>query len=137
MALGCSWQLRSRPPNTFAPRLGQAWLGAAASAVVQFVPAARRSLVSVTSSCEICRMASGASPADPGANEPGEHPEARGFGASRRPRWELGLVIGLLVVIPAALLWGARGLAELVALSLPPALDEQIGMPTWESLKLS
>jgi predicted Zn-dependent protease len=82
-------------------------------------------------------MASGASPADPGASEPGEHPEARGFGSSRRPRWELGLVIGLLMVIPAALLWGARGLAELVALRLPPGLDAHMGMPTWESLKLS
>jgi len=71
------------------------------------------------------------------APEGAEHPEAQGFGRRRRTHWELGLVLGLVVLIPVLVVWGSRGLAESVAVRLPPELDAKLGRPTWEALRLS
>jgi predicted Zn-dependent protease len=42
-----------------------------------------------------------------------------------------------LVALAALVLWGARGLAEAAAMRLPPAMDEQLGRPTWAALEMS
>ncbi len=68
---------------------------------------------------------------------PAEHPEARGFGSQRRWRWELVLLVALLLALPLGVLWGARGLAESAALRLPPSMDEKLGRPSWEALRMS
>jgi predicted Zn-dependent protease len=74
-----------------------------------------------------------------GAPAPEPHPEARGFGASSQRRWRLELALALAVLAALALLviWGARGLAESVAMRLPPSMDEKLGRPTWTALELS
>ena len=72
---------------------------------------------------------------DPSA--PAEHPEARGFGNRRGLRSELVILLVLVVAVPLAVLWGARGLAESAALRLPPSMDEKLGRPSWEALRLS
>jgi predicted Zn-dependent protease len=48
-------------------------------------------------------------------------------------------VLALLVVValPLALVLGARSLAELAAVRLPPSMDARLGRPTWEGLQLS
>ena len=68
---------------------------------------------------------------------PAEHPEARGFGSQRRWRSELVLLLALVVALPLGVLWGARGLAEAAALRLPPSMDEKLGRPSWEALRMS
>lgn len=68
---------------------------------------------------------------------PAEHPEAHGFGSQRRWPRELAVLALLLVTLPLLVIWGARGLAEGAAMRLPPALDEKLGRPSWEALKLS
>jgi predicted Zn-dependent protease len=78
-------------------------------------------------------------PSEPIASEPSaaDHPEARGFGSRKRWRWELPLLIGLCVALPLGVVVSARSLAEAAAVYLPPALDEKLGRPTWELVKLS
>jgi predicted Zn-dependent protease len=76
-------------------------------------------------------------PPEPSASEPGEHPEARGFGQSRRWRWELLLLAGLLVGLPLLALGGARWLAGAAVLRLPPEVDAALGRATWEALRVS
>lgn len=66
-----------------------------------------------------------------------EHPEAHGFGSQRRWHRELLILLVLLVSLPLLVVWGARRLAEAAAVRLPPSLDEQLGRPSWEALKLS
>jgi predicted Zn-dependent protease len=68
---------------------------------------------------------------------PAEHPEAQGFGSQRRWPRELAILLGLLVTLPLLVIWGARALAEAAAVRLPPAMDEKLGRPSWEALKLS
>lgn len=73
----------------------------------------------------------------PGEPAPEEHPEAQGFGSQRRWPRELALLAVLLVTLPLLVIWGARRLAEAAAVRLPPAMDEKLGRPSWEALKLS
>src|SRR5262245_1749450 len=76
-------------------------------------------------------------PPQPSPSEPDEHPEARGFGSRRSWRWELPLLVTLLVALPLLAIAGARGLAQAAALRLPPAMDAALGRPTWEALRAS
>jgi predicted Zn-dependent protease len=71
----------------------------------------------------------------PGAPE--EHPEARGFGNQRRLRRELVFALVIILALPLTLVWGARELAGLVAMRLPASMDERLGRPTWEALRVS
>jgi predicted Zn-dependent protease len=84
---------------------------------------------------------SDASAPPPGSDDPrslpAEHPEAQGFGSQRRWPRELLILLGLVVSLPLIVIWGARGLAEAAAVRLPPAMDEKLGRPSWEALKLS
>lgn len=73
-------------------------------------------------------------PHDP---SPAAHPEAHGFGSQRRWPREIAILGLLLVTLPLLAIWGARGLAEAAAVRLPPAMDEKLGRPSWEALKLS
>jgi len=73
-------------------------------------------------------------PRDPA---PGEHPEAHGFGSQRGWPRELAALVVLLVTLALIVVWGARGLAEAAATRLPPTMDEKLGRPSWEALKLS
>lgn len=66
-----------------------------------------------------------------------EHPEARGFGGQRRWRAELVVIALLVVALPLTFFWGARELAEVVAMRSSPTIDAALGRPTWESLKVS
>jgi predicted Zn-dependent protease len=70
-------------------------------------------------------------------SSPDVHPEAHGFGSQRRWPRELAVLLVLLVTLPLLVIWGARGLAEAAAMRLPPAMDEKLGRPSWEALKLS
>jgi predicted Zn-dependent protease len=74
---------------------------------------------------------------DGSRSSPAEHPEAQGFGSQRRWPRELAILLGLFVVLALLVLWGARSLAEAAAVRLPPSLDERLGRPSWEALKLS
>jgi predicted Zn-dependent protease len=78
-------------------------------------------------------------PSEPNGGQPapGEHPEARGFGSGRSWRWELPLLLGLCVALPLGVLASARSIAEAAAAYLPPELDEKLGRPTWELVKLT
>jgi predicted Zn-dependent protease len=69
--------------------------------------------------------------------EPPEHPEARGFGSGPRRHWELWFVLAAIVALPLGVIWGARSLAEVVAVRLPPEMDARLGQPTWEVLSRS
>jgi predicted Zn-dependent protease len=82
-------------------------------------------------------MVQGPAPAEPNASAPEEHPEARGFGSSRRWRWEVPLFIVLLVGLPLLAVSGARWLAPAAALRLPPETDRALGRPSWEALRAS
>ena len=82
-------------------------------------------------------MLQGSAPPEPTASLPEEHPEAQGFGSSRRWRWELPLFIALLVGLPLLAVGGARWLAPAAALRLPPEMDAARGRPTWEALRVS
>lgn len=89
-------------------------------------------------SCEISRMPDAAAPPpEPDRPPPGEHPEAQGFGSQRRWGRELAILLGLFVGLGLLAIWGARGLAEAAAVRLPPSMDEKLGRPSWEALKLS
>ena len=66
-----------------------------------------------------------------------EHPEARGFGSQRRWRAELVAIALIVVALPLAFFWGARALAEVVAMRSSPTIDAALGRPTWEGLKVS
>lgn len=66
-----------------------------------------------------------------------EHPEAGGFGRQRRWRAELVVLALVVVALPLGLLWGARQLAELVAMRSSPSVDAALGRPTWESLQVA
>jgi predicted Zn-dependent protease len=66
-----------------------------------------------------------------------EHPEAGGFGSQRRWRAELVIVVLVVVALPLGFFWGARHLAELVAMRSSPTIDAGLGRPTWESLQVS
>lgn len=80
----------------------------------------------------------GQGPSGPGSAEAEEHPEAHGFGRRRRFLWmELALVAALILALPFAVVWGARGLAERMAVRLPAELDERLGQPTWKALQVS
>jgi predicted Zn-dependent protease len=68
---------------------------------------------------------------------PDDHPEAQGFGSRRRWPREVAILLGLFVALGLLVVWGARGLAEAAAMRLPPAMDEKLGRPSWEALKLS
>jgi predicted Zn-dependent protease len=82
--------------------------------------------------------ASAPPPVSEGPRQPeGEHPEARGFGSQRRWPRELAVVLGLFVAFGLLVIWGARSLAEAAAVRLPPSMDEKLGRPSWEALKLS
>jgi predicted Zn-dependent protease len=72
-------------------------------------------------------------PSDPAA----EHPEAHGFGSRRSWPRELAVLGVLIVVLMLLVLGGARKLAEAAAVRLPPSMDEKLGRPSWEALKLS
>jgi predicted Zn-dependent protease len=75
-----------------------------------------------------------------GQAEPSEppHPEAEGFGhRPRRLRLELTVIVLLVVALPFVVVWGARAGAEHVAVRLPASMDERLGRPTWEALRLS
>ncbi|HTV25197.1 MAG TPA: M48 family metallopeptidase [Polyangiaceae bacterium] len=71
------------------------------------------------------------------APPPAEHPEAHGFGSQRRWPREIAILGVLLVTLPLLVIWGARELAEVAAVRLPPSMDEKLGRPSWEALKLS
>jgi predicted Zn-dependent protease len=66
-----------------------------------------------------------------------EHPEARGFGNQRRLRSELVIALVIILALPLTLVWGARELAGVVAMRLPASMDERLGQPTWEALRVS
>ena len=73
----------------------------------------------------------------PGEPAP-EHPEAHGFGASKRGRKvEFWVVLGLVLALPLLGIWGARLLAARLAMSLPPSVDVQLGRPSWEAFAAS
>jgi len=74
---------------------------------------------------------------EPGASAGGEHPEARGFGSGRSWRWEIPLLIALLVGLPLLAIALARQLAQAAALRLPPEIDAALGRPSWQALQLS
>ena len=78
-----------------------------------------------------------AAPTEPNQSSPEEHPEAQGFGRSRRWRWEVPLFLSLLVGLPLLAVGGARWLAPAAALRLPPEMDRALGRPTWEALSVS
>jgi predicted Zn-dependent protease len=73
----------------------------------------------------------------PSEPAPAEHPEARGFGSQRRWRWEIAILLALVIALPLGVLWGARGLAESAAMRLPASMDEKLGRPSWEALRMS
>jgi predicted Zn-dependent protease len=80
----------------------------------------------------------GEGPAQAGApGVPAEHPEARGFGNQRRLRSELIIALVIILALPLAVVWGARELAGFVAMRLPAGMDERLGRPTWEALRVS
>jgi beta-barrel assembly-enhancing protease len=82
-------------------------------------------------------MVQGPAAPEPSPNEGGEHPEARGFGSRRRWRWEIPLLISVLVGLPLLAIALARQLAQAAALRLPPELDVALGRPSWQALQLS
>jgi beta-barrel assembly-enhancing protease len=66
-----------------------------------------------------------------------EHPEAGGFGNQRRWRAELVVLALVVLALPLGAFWGARHLAEMVAMRSSPSMDATLGRPTWESLQVS
>lgn len=77
-------------------------------------------------------------PQTDGPSEPrAEHPEAHGFGRQRRWSREIALMLTLLAMLPLLAIWGARRLAEAAAARLPPAMDQQLGRPSWAALQAS
>ena len=82
-------------------------------------------------------MLQGPAPPEPTASPPQEHPEAHGFGSSRRWRWEVPIFVALLLGLPLLAVSGARWLAPAAALRLPPEMDATLGRPTWEALRVS
>lgn len=65
------------------------------------------------------------------------HPEAGGFGSQRRWRAELVVLVLVVVALPLGFFWGARHLAERIAMRSSPSIDARLGRPTWEGLRAS